>query len=224
MSFATHLWYIGILTDIILWDSSLVVPQGSDIESTYFMTNGFDNGYAGFQVQEQRRRLILFSIWDPCEVVEVGPSVQSSRFGGEGTGWKTWLPFDWKTNVVYTVRVTAELETSRSTLYSCFVDVQGSWQLISRIRRHGSGELLNHLHSFLENWSMDDRYAKRGYFLGQSVIDRYNRQYQLNDVETGHSTPRTDTTSWSWGVADDKFYLEIDGHKNTQPIPIRLHR
>ena len=45
--------------------SELTVPAGSDAIGSYFMANGFGEGYFGMQVNSPSERRILFSIWSP---------------------------------------------------------------------------------------------------------------------------------------------------------------
>lgn len=45
--------------------SEITVPEGEDTLGTYFMANGFGEGYFGFQVNGPNERRVLFSVWSP---------------------------------------------------------------------------------------------------------------------------------------------------------------
>ena len=42
-----------------------MVPEGNDVLGSYFMANGFAQGYFGIQVNSPTERRILFSVWSP---------------------------------------------------------------------------------------------------------------------------------------------------------------
>ena len=43
----------------------MAVLKGSDLLGSYFMANGFAEGYFGIQVNSETERIILFSLWSP---------------------------------------------------------------------------------------------------------------------------------------------------------------
>ena len=45
--------------------NELTVPIGSDPVGSYFMSNGFGEGYFGIQVNSPTERRVLFSVWGP---------------------------------------------------------------------------------------------------------------------------------------------------------------
>ncbi len=45
--------------------TEIVVPKGDDTIGSYFMANGFAEGYFGIQVNSPRERRVLFSVWSP---------------------------------------------------------------------------------------------------------------------------------------------------------------
>src|SRR5690606_31343397 len=59
-----HLSYtIPTTQNIKYFYSEIQVPSGSDPQGSYFMANGFGEGYFGFQVNSNTERRILFSVW-----------------------------------------------------------------------------------------------------------------------------------------------------------------
>lgn len=45
--------------------NEVTVPVGEDTQGSYFMSNGFAQGYFGMQVNSPTERHVLFSIWSP---------------------------------------------------------------------------------------------------------------------------------------------------------------
>ena len=80
--------------------TELTVPEGQDTIGSYFMANGFSEGYFGMQVNSSTERRILFSVWSPfntdnpkdipaeqrIRMLAKGPDVHVGEFGNEGSG------------------------------------------------------------------------------------------------------------------------------------------
>jgi hypothetical protein len=62
-----HLNYSTPAADKEYFYSELTVPLGEDKEGSYFMANGFGEGYFGIQVNSATERRVLFSVWDPAQ-------------------------------------------------------------------------------------------------------------------------------------------------------------
>lgn len=94
-----------------------VVTVEKSAPGTYFACNNFSCGYIGIQELPSRYkdgrpvRVAIFSVWDAkasgdnphaaaeedrAKLVQRGPEVETTRFGGEGTGGKSMRLFDWK--------------------------------------------------------------------------------------------------------------------------------
>jgi hypothetical protein len=88
------------------------VPKSGEATYTYYEALGWRGkgaGYAGIQAHP-KSHLFIFSIWDhnehtaPIKAVHRGPGTETVRFGGEGTGLKSWnFDLDWSTDVWYTL-------------------------------------------------------------------------------------------------------------------------
>jgi hypothetical protein len=57
-----HLWYNYNLANITDWYNEITVHPNMEPTSTYFMSNGFANGYFGIQPNSPNKT-VLFSIW-----------------------------------------------------------------------------------------------------------------------------------------------------------------
>ncbi|MEK6234765.1 MAG: DUF3472 domain-containing protein, partial [Planctomycetales bacterium] len=86
------------------------VPKAGEAKFTYYETlgwRGVGSGYAGIQAHP-KGHIFLFSIWDnpkhaaPIKPVFRGAGTETTKFGGEGTGLKSWnFKLGWKTDVWY---------------------------------------------------------------------------------------------------------------------------
>jgi len=47
--------------------SEINVPSGEDLIGSFYMANGFGQGYFGIQVNSVTERSVLFSVWGPFE-------------------------------------------------------------------------------------------------------------------------------------------------------------
>ena len=56
--------------------SELTVPETLGPLGTFYMANGFGEGYFGMQVNGPSERRVLFSIWAPSERIIRGKSLQ----------------------------------------------------------------------------------------------------------------------------------------------------
>ncbi|WP_265993029.1 DUF3472 domain-containing protein [Larkinella insperata] len=148
--------------------NEITVPEGSDVVGSYFMANGFAEGYFGIQVNSPTERRVLFSVWSPYKtdnpkeipddqkirLEKKGPGVTTNDFGNEGSGGQSYLRYDWKAGRTYRFLLRAHPTEANYTTYTAyFADAQdGNWQLIASFRRPKTATYLKSLHSFLENF------------------------------------------------------------------------
>lgn len=50
---------------ILYFYNEITIPEDNDVLGSYFMANGFGQGYFGMQVNSETERRILFSVWSP---------------------------------------------------------------------------------------------------------------------------------------------------------------
>jgi hypothetical protein len=148
--------------------SEIVVADGDDPIGSYFMANGFAEGYFGIQVNGADERRVLFSVWSPfqtdnpadippdqrVELLAKGPDVRTGEFGNEGSGGQSFLVYPWKTGRPYRFLTRVAPNGDGSTTYtSWFGDKQADeWRLIASFRRPKTDTTLKRFHSFLENF------------------------------------------------------------------------
>lgn len=100
---SVHLNYMLPDADIEYFYNEVTVPEGSDVNGTYFMLTGFGEGYMGIQSIRrggQNANMVLFSVWSPystdkpeeipdslhVKVLATGAGVTAQNFGNEGSG------------------------------------------------------------------------------------------------------------------------------------------
>lgn len=148
--------------------NELTVPAGEDKIGSYFMANGFAEGYFGIQVNSKTERRVLFSVWSPFEtddpvaipdslrirLTEKGQEVVTGEFGNEGAGGQSFLRFNWKSGHTYRFLLGARDLGNHHTQYRAyfFAPETGYWQLIASFDRPQASPTLRRLHSFLENF------------------------------------------------------------------------
>jgi hypothetical protein len=105
-----HLTYYFPSADAVLKMQKIKIVQSAN--ASYFEVNWFTGGYAGLQQTPDNSfgtpYILLSSLWDPNTAAGIFSNVEyvdtrtlSSRFGGEGNGWKTINPYVWKVNNWY---------------------------------------------------------------------------------------------------------------------------
>ncbi len=181
---SVHLNYT-IGSNIEYFYNELTVPEGNDVIGSYFMTNGFGEGYCGFQVKSASERWVLFSVWSPFKtddpktipadqkvtVVRKGQGVTAQEFGGEGSGGQSYLVYPWKAGVTYKILTQVKYYGTSSfstyphlTEYTAyfFDPVQNAWRLIAAWRRPDTSiKTYTGAHSFLENFKPEQGWITR---------------------------------------------------------------
>ncbi len=149
--------------------SEITVPQGQDPIGTFYMANGFGEGYFGFQVNSPSERRVLFSVWSPFKtdnpndipkdqrisMLARGNGVHVGKFGNEGSGGQSYLIYPWKAGSTYRFLTKVEPDGNGNTVYtSWFGDkAKDEWRLIASFRRPRTDTNLRGFHSFLESFS-----------------------------------------------------------------------
>jgi hypothetical protein len=157
--------------------SEIEVAPGDDPIGSYFMANGFREGYFGIQVNSDRERRILFSVWSPfqtddpksipkdqrIELLARGADVKTGEFGNEGAGGQSYLIYPWKAGRTYRFLTQVKSDGEGSTIYtSWFGEKQADqWLLIASFRRPKTETYLKGFHSFLENFQPETGHISR---------------------------------------------------------------
>ncbi len=166
---SVHLNYNTDGLDNIEWFySEITVPEKNDVIGSYYMANGFKEGYFGMQVNSETERRVLFSIWSPFTtddpnkvpndqkivLLKKGENVYTGEFGNEGAGGQSYLKYNWKVGNTYKFLVGAKPNGEGFTTYIAyfFAPEEGKWWLIASFNRPKTNTYLKSIYSFLENF------------------------------------------------------------------------
>lgn len=218
--------------------SEVTVPKGQDAIGSYFMANGFGEGYFGMQVNGENERRVLFSIWSPfhtdnpkdipeadqVKVLARGEGVRTGEFGNEGSGGQSFYVFPWKADTTYRFLNTARPDGTGSTIYTAwfFAPETGSWKLIASFKRPKTDKHLTGLHSFLENFNDRNGYLGRIAFHGnQWARDTEGNWHELTEARfTGDDiASRKYRLDYAGGAKGDRFFMRNGDYFN-ETVPL----
>lgn len=232
---SVHLRYsVPEQTDLRYAYCEITVPPGQDPIGSYFMANGFGEGYFGIQVNGASERRVLFSVWSPFKTdnprdipadqrvvaLAKGPDVHLGEFGNEGSGGQSYLVYPWTAGTRY--RFLTEVrpdEKSNTTYTSWFGEAPterspGSWRLIASFKRPRTDTHLRGFHSFLENFAPSTGHlGRRVAYSNVWVCDTNDQWHECTSAQfsvdaTGGGRHRVDFTG---GAEGDSFYLRNCG-------------
>lgn len=218
--------------------SEITVPKGQDPVGSYFMANGFGEGYFGIQVNSAKERRVLFSVWSPFKTdnprdipkeqrivaLGKGPGVHIGEFGNEGSGGQSYLVFPWKAGATYRFLTEVKPTGDGSTNYTSWFGekANGKWRLIASFRRPKTDTHLRGFHSFLESFSPTHGHIGRRAFYGNVwVCDTSGEWHESTRARfsvdaTGNGRHRLDFTGGSDG---NRFFMRNCGFFNETGRP-----
>ena len=218
--------------------SEITVPVGEDPIGSYFMANGFSQGYFGIQVNSATERRVLFSVWSPfktdnprevpkdqrIETLRQGNDVHVGKFGNEGSGGQSYLVYPWKAGNTYRFLTKVEPDENGSTVYtSWFGDKSDDeWRLIASFRRPKTDTHLTGFHSFLESFDPSRGHiGRRAHFGNVWVRDVSGKWYECTKAKfsvdaTGGNRHRLD---FNGGAEGKSFYLRNCGFFSGSATP-----
>ncbi|WP_442511522.1 DUF3472 domain-containing protein [Novipirellula sp. SH528] len=210
--------------------SEITVPTGQDPIGSYFMANGFGEGYFGFQVNSETQRRVLFSVWSPFRTdnpkeipasdrvltTAKGEGVSAQDFGNEGSGGQSYLVYPWKAGSTYRFLTEVKPDGNGNTQYtSWFGDKdKNEWRLIASFRRPKTDKHLTGFHSFLENFAPDTGNIQRtANYANQWVRDVEGEWHEITRAKfTGDNTARGHhRLDFAGGSEQQHFFLRNCG-------------
>lgn len=218
--------------------SEITVPEEQDTLGSFFMANGFGQGYFGIQVNGPTERRVLFSVWSPyrtdnprdipddqrVRALSQGPGVLIREFGNEGSGGQSYLVHPWTAGTTYRFLTEVKPDGQRSTVYTAWFGDKsaGEWRLIASFRRPKTDTHLRGFHSFLENFLPTTGHIGRRALHGNTWVRDLEGQWhectraRFSVDATGNGRHRLDFTG---GVEGDRFYLRNCGFFNETGRP-----
>lgn len=201
------------------------------LPGSYFCTLGFRNGYFGIQELGKDQRLVIFSVWDPvdhdkrdvkdnpdladekAQVLYSGKDVEVHRFGGEGTGAKTFFRHPWKDRTVYRFLVHADVQDDETVYTAMFyLPEEKAWKKLATIATRSGGLWLDGHYSFVEDFRRDGRTLKqvrRARFGNGWALSRHGTWVPMNRAKfTADENPAMDIDA---GAEGRGFFLATGG-------------
>lgn len=210
--------------------SEIEVPKGQDVIGSYYMANGFGEGYFGIQVNSPTERRVLFSVWSPFHtddpnaipdedkiiLLKKGENVHSGEFGNEGSGGQSFMRFPWKAGVRYGFLLRGVPDGKNNTTYTAWFHDPATkqWMLMASFKRPKTNTFLKRFHSFLENFIPDQGDKTRmAIYTNQWVADSKGNWYPITEATftydaTAHAQRRFD---YAGGILKKGFFLKMGG-------------
>jgi hypothetical protein len=231
---SVHLSYEFPKNTAIKWFyNELTVPAGDDPIGSFYMANGFGEGYFGMQRNSATERRILFSVWSPFEtddpaaipeaqkirLLKKGEGVHTGEFGNEGSGGQSYLVYPWKPGKVCKFLNSVEPDGKGNTIYTAyFMDANtGQWLLIASFLRPQTNTYYQHAHSFLEIFEPANGYVSRKLCLNnQWACDTNGHWTALSNAKlTGDiNAKRRYRVDFDGGEERHHFFLKNGGFFN----------
>ena len=241
---SVHLSYTALTDANFKWFyNEMTIPEGEDPIGSYFMANGFAEGYFGIQVNSPSERRILFSVWSPfatdnpnaipedqkIKLLKKGEGVYTGEFGNEGSGGQSYLKYSWKAGTTYRFLNSVEPDGKGNTIYTAyfFAPEVGEWMLIASFLRPKTDTWYKRPHSFLENFIPESgRIARRVIYDNQWMADAQGNWVELTEAKfTGDDIARRGYRKDFAGGSDaSKFYLKNGGFFNQSTDLQSMHQ
>ena len=195
---SVHYMYTLPDEDIKYFYNEIMVPEESAVNSTYFMMNGFAQGYIGIQQISDNDRRVLFSVWSPystdnpeeipeemqIKLLRKGENVTVGEFGNEGSGGQSWLHYSWEPGVTYKALVGVEPDGKGNTIYTAYFHADNEWKLIASFLRPQTDTYYKGAYSFLENFHPTQSITTREvYFKNQWALSASGEWNEILDAK-----------------------------------------
>jgi hypothetical protein len=231
---SVHLNYTMPANEDVEWVyNEVTVPDSQDVIGSYFMANGFAEGYFGMQVNSAQERRILFSVWSPfntddprsipkdkqIRMLGKGKDVYTGEFGNEGSGGQSYLKYNWKAGNTYRFLLRGQPAADSTTIYTAyfFAPEENEWKLIASFLRPKTKTYLKRFHSFLENFIPDmGDVSRRVNFGNQWVKTTSGKWMELTEAKfTADATARKSfRLDYAGGENGKLFFLKNCGFFN----------
>lgn len=234
-----HLGYtVPTSNNVSYYYNEVTVPTGEDKIGSYFMANGFNEGYFGMQVNSATERRILFSVWSPFETDDpnnippdhkivlnrAGSGVTIGEFGNEGSGGQSYYKYNWAAGQTYKFLLKGEPDGTGKTDYTAWFlsPDTTSWKLIASWKRPQTSTYLKGFYSFVENFDPENGYQGRKVeFKNQWIRTASGSWMSISGAKfsvdnTYNAQQRIDAMG---GTSGNTFFLQNGGFFNTIIAP-----
>lgn len=217
-------------SDVLYFYNEIEIPEGEDVLGSYFMANGFAEGYFGIQVNGAEERRILFSVWSPfktdnpkdipenqrIKMLKKGEGVYTGEFGNEGSGGQSYRKYMWQAGMKYRFLLKAKPADNNNTDYTAyfFAPEIGNWELIASFRRPKTDTYVQRPHSFLENFHTETgNQTRKGLYTNQWVYDTNGAWHEMTTAKfTADATARKESRmDYAGGAEGTAFFMKNCG-------------
>lgn len=230
--------------DVVYYYNEITIPENNDILGSYFMANGFGEGYFGMQVNSPTERRILFSVWSPyktdnpgdipedqkIKMLKKGEEVHTGEFGNEGSGGQSYYKFLWKAGTTYKFLLKGKPTGNGETDFTAwfFAPEVNQWKLIASFRRPKTDTYLTRFHSFLENFYTETgNVTRKGLYTNQWIYNSKNQWIEITEMKfSADATARKESRmDYSGGAVNQTFFMKNCGFfSETTPIDSYFER
>ena len=224
--------------------NEVTVPEDGETMHSYYMADGFREGYFGMQYNSPTERRILFSVWSPYDtqdpheipdslkikLLRKGKDVHIGEFGNEGSGGQSYLRFPWKAGETYKFLMRVKPDDKGNTIYTAYfyAPEENQWRLIASFLRPETSTWYTRPHSFLENFNPEQGYLTRKvYFGNQWARSKEGKWTRLTDATFTHdATAKAQVRlDYKGGLTpDNQFYLQMGGFfDDSIPMGTKFH-
>ena len=228
---SVHMRYALPKTAVEWFYNEVTVPAEGETLGSYYMANGFGEGYFGIQYNSPTERRVLFSVWSPFQtdnpksipadqqvrLLQKGKGVHTGEFGNEGSGGQSYLRYNWKAGTTYRFLARVRPDGQGNTVYTGYFYAadEKRWRLIASFLRPKTDTWYTSAHSFLENFNPAQGYLSRSVEFGnQWARDAEGTWHELTEgTFTYDATARAGVRLDYQGglVGESRFYLKNGG-------------
>lgn len=200
---SVHINYVMPKEPVEWFYNEVTVPKSGEVLASYYMANGFGEGYFGMQFNSPTERRILFSVWSPFDtqdpkkipdeyrikMLRRGEDVHIGEFGNEGSGGQSYLKYNWKAGVTYPFLMQVHPDGKGNTVYTAYFYAtdEGRWRLIASFQRPKTDTWYKRPHSFLENFSPEQGYLTRWVLFNNQWVRSADGQWkELTEARFSH--------------------------------------
>ncbi len=228
---SVHMAYALPEGDTEWFYNEVTVPEEGETMHSYYMADGFGEGYFGMQYNSPAERRVLFSVWSPFDtqdpknipddqkirLLRRGKDVHIGEFGNEGSGGQSYLIYPWKAGETYKFLMQVRPDGKGNTIYTAYFYATDDkeWRLIASFLRPQTDTWYSHAHSFLENFNPDQGYLSRKVMFGnQWARSKEGKWTRITDGMFTHDATASAKVrlDYQGGKTDDnRFYLKMGG-------------
>jgi hypothetical protein len=213
----------------------VIVDQSAP--GTYFCVCGFNHGYFGIQQLDEKRKVVIFSVWDPgkqddpksveeeqrVKLLYNDEKVRVKRFGGEGTGGQSFYDLDWKDGETYRLLVTCERLENR-TAYTgwLYLNEKNEWLKLVTFSTLTKDDKLAGYYSFIEDFRrnrVSATQARTARFGNTWILGSDGNWVAVTKARfTADSNPATNINA---GVKEQLYFLATGGETKNDDTKLR---